>query len=144
MAVAAGDRWVWFGLFLILLFSGLIAYVGDTIGRRIGRKRLSLLGMRPRNTAIFFTVITGMLIASLAVGAILLVSEGARQRILHFTETVTRLQAQATQQQQQRERAEALARAARAQKSQAERQLVVAGEALRTARQRFDVAEASR
>lgn len=55
-------------LFLILIIvavSGLIAYIGDLVGRKMGRKRLSLLGLRPRHTAIVISVCVGMLIAAL-------------------------------------------------------------------------------
>jgi uncharacterized protein (DUF3084 family) len=63
---------------LLLLVSGLIAYVGDYIGRAIGRRRLSLLRLRPRYTAIAFTVITGVLIALVSVLIILALSQNAR------------------------------------------------------------------
>ncbi|NIO64040.1 MAG: DUF3084 domain-containing protein, partial [Gammaproteobacteria bacterium] len=46
----------------LVLVSGLIAYIGDIVGRRMGRKRLSLFGMRPRHTAIAVSVAAGMLI----------------------------------------------------------------------------------
>jgi predicted nucleic acid-binding Zn-ribbon protein len=40
----------------------LIAYFGDHIGSKIGRRRLSFLGMRPRKTAALMTIVTGMVI----------------------------------------------------------------------------------
>jgi len=43
-----------------------LAVVGDLLGTRIGKARLSLLGMRPRRTAMTFTAITGSLIAGLS------------------------------------------------------------------------------
>ena len=115
MSGAAGDHWVWAAFLLICLVSGAIAWLGDLIGRRIGRKRLTFLGIRPRNTAILFTVITGMLIAALTLGSLLAASEGARQRILHYTSTVTELRDQAQRQHQLREDAERLAALARQQ-----------------------------
>jgi uncharacterized protein (DUF3084 family) len=65
-----------YGILLILVLvavSGVIAYVGDIVGRRLGRKRLSLFGMRPRHTAIAVSVIAGMVITflTLAVAAAL-------------------------------------------------------------------------
>ncbi|MBI2298384.1 MAG: DUF3084 domain-containing protein [Armatimonadetes bacterium] len=74
----------WVGLILVLLLSGLVAYLGDMIGRRIGRKRLTWLGLRPRHTAVLFTVLTGALIALLAVGVVLAASQDVRNRVLHF------------------------------------------------------------
>jgi len=50
-------------LAVIIMVSGLIAYIGNTVGRSIGKKRLTVLGLRPRHTATAITVITGSLIA---------------------------------------------------------------------------------
>ena len=63
---------------LIVLVSGLIAYVGDLIGRKMGRKRLTLLGLRPRHTAIVISVGMGMLIAALTLATTFAVSQGVR------------------------------------------------------------------
>jgi len=67
-----------FLVLLIVLVSGLIAYVGDLIGRKMGRKRLSLLGLRPRYTAIVISVGMGMVIAALTLGVTFAVSESIR------------------------------------------------------------------
>lgn len=48
------------------MVSGFIAYFGDILGRRMGKKRLTLFGLRPRHTAIVMTTITGMVISGLA------------------------------------------------------------------------------
>lgn len=82
---------VFLGFVLMLAIAGLIAYVGDALGRRIGRKRLTIFGLRPKNTAILFTVGTGMLIAGLTLGLTLLVSRSARERILYYRQTVKEL-----------------------------------------------------
>ncbi len=55
---------IFFAIVLVLV-SGFIAYFGDLLGRKMGKKRLTLFGMRPRYTAIVMTTITGMIIASL-------------------------------------------------------------------------------
>ncbi len=78
-----------FGLIVILLLiivSGVIAYIGDYIGRSIGRKRLRLLKLRPRYTAIIFTVITGVLIALTSVIIILTFSQDARVALFGLEE----------------------------------------------------------
>lgn len=64
---------------IIVLVSGLIAYVGDLVGRKMGRKRLTLLGLRPRHTAIVISVGVGMLIAALTLIATLAVNKGVRE-----------------------------------------------------------------
>lgn len=63
-----------FQIIIILLFiSGLIAYIGDKMGRSIGKKRLLLFGLRPRYSAIAITVFTGIIIAFFT-GTILFIS----------------------------------------------------------------------
>ncbi|MDD2486057.1 MAG: DUF3084 domain-containing protein [bacterium] len=63
---------------ILVVVSGAIALIGDRLGSNVGRKRRSLLGLRPRHTATLVTIVTGMLITMLTLGAILLLSEQAR------------------------------------------------------------------
>ena len=67
-------------LFIIVLVgvSGAIAYIGDLVGRRMGRKRLTLFGLRPRHTAIVISVISGMLITILTLALAMALSENVR------------------------------------------------------------------
>ena len=78
-----------YGIFLIttlILVSGFIAYVGDIVGRRMGRKRLSLFGMRPRHTAIAISVISGMLITVLTLTVAALVSKDVKDGLFRVVE----------------------------------------------------------
>ncbi|MBV8151334.1 MAG: DUF3084 domain-containing protein [Candidatus Eremiobacteraeota bacterium] len=50
---------------VIMLFAGAIAYVGDRVGHQVGRRRLTLFGLRPKYTSTVVAVGTGMLIAFL-------------------------------------------------------------------------------
>src|SRR5215469_7635696 len=50
-------------ILIIMIVAGAIAYVGDRVGHQVGRKRLTLLGMRPRYTSTIVAVGTGMVIA---------------------------------------------------------------------------------
>ncbi|MHB9024458.1 MAG: DUF3084 domain-containing protein [Armatimonadota bacterium] len=67
---------------VIVLVSGLIAYVGDLVGRKLGRKRLTLFGLRPRYTAIVISVGVGMVIALLTITAVFAVSKHIRDAFL--------------------------------------------------------------
>src|SRR3989304_544171 len=83
-----------FGLFLIpllILVSGGGGYVGNLVGRNIGRRRLSLFGLRPRYTAQLITIATGMVITVVSVAAVLLVSRDARQALFQFRDLQTQL-----------------------------------------------------
>jgi len=42
----------------ILVLGGVIATVGDRIGTRVGKKRLSLFNLRPKNTAVLVTILS--------------------------------------------------------------------------------------
>jgi hypothetical protein len=53
-----------FLILLLLALCGFIAYIGDLLGRRFGKKRLSIFGLRPKHTAIVLTIATGVLIAA--------------------------------------------------------------------------------
>lgn len=68
-------------LFVIALIcvSGFIAYFGDLLGRKMGKKRLTLFGLRPRHTAIMVTTITGMLISTLALVTLVSVNSQFRK-----------------------------------------------------------------
>jgi hypothetical protein len=61
-----------FVIILLLALCGFVAYIGDLLGRRFGKKRLTLFGLRPKHTAIILTVATGVLIAGLTFGVALL------------------------------------------------------------------------
>lgn len=50
-------------IFFIVALAGVIAYAGDRIGHQVGRKRLTLLNIRPRYTSTIIAVATGMIIA---------------------------------------------------------------------------------
>ena len=63
---------------VLLLVSGVVAYVGNYIGRYFGKRRLTILGLRPRQTATIFTVLSGILIALLTFGSVILISRDAR------------------------------------------------------------------
>jgi len=63
---------------LLALFGGLLAYGGDFIGRWFGKRRLTLLGLRPRHTAIAITTATGCLTVILTAVGMTLLNEAFR------------------------------------------------------------------
>jgi uncharacterized protein (DUF3084 family) len=65
-------------ILVLIIVSGLIAWAGDVIGRRIGRRRLSIFGIRPKNTAIVITIFTGMVITLLTLVILAMISKEAR------------------------------------------------------------------
>lgn len=64
---------------LLLALCGFIAYMGDLLGRRLGKKRLSVFGLRPKHTAILLTVVTGVVIAAVTFGIAVISVPGFRR-----------------------------------------------------------------
>jgi uncharacterized protein (DUF3084 family) len=73
---------------VLVALSGAIALVGNAVGRGIGRRRLSLFGLRPRYTAQLVTVVTGMLITLTTLGVVLLLSAEARVALFRLNEVL--------------------------------------------------------
>ena len=57
---------------------GLIAYMGDKLGTKIGKRRMSLFGLRPKHTSIIVTIVTGLLVAAATVGVLTFTSQSVR------------------------------------------------------------------
>lgn len=67
---------------IFIVVSGFIAYFGDWLGRYLGKRRISVWGLRPRHTAILITSLTGSLIALLTIVAILATAQTFREIIV--------------------------------------------------------------
>jgi len=68
----------WLLIIALLVLGGVLSTLGDRLGSRVGKARLSLFNMRPRRTAVVITVLTGSLISALSLGLMLLVSRQLR------------------------------------------------------------------
>lgn len=69
------------GITLILvlaLMGGLIAYLGDKLGSKIGKKRLRLFGLRPHDTSVVMTILSGILVAALTITVLTISSKEVR------------------------------------------------------------------
>jgi hypothetical protein len=83
---------------IIVVLAGAIAYVGDRVGHQVGRKRLTLFGLRPKYTSTIVAVGTGMLIALIVTAGALLASSYVRTaffRLGTLTAQINGLEAQA-------------------------------------------------
>ena len=83
-------------LTILVLFVGLtlatavIAYWSDNLGKKLGKKRVSLWGMRPRTTATFLTIASSWLIMVFTLGVMLTIFPPLRQALLRFDEVQAR------------------------------------------------------
>lgn len=63
---------------VLVITGGAIAFIGDRLGTKVGKKKLSIFGLRPRHTSIIVTIITGILITTLTFGIMAAVSKDVR------------------------------------------------------------------
>ena len=68
----------WFMLIVLAVMGGLIAYLGDKIGSKVGKRKIKLMGLRPKYTSILVTIMTGISIAVVTLGVMSVLSENAR------------------------------------------------------------------
>ncbi|HOV28799.1 MAG TPA: DUF3084 domain-containing protein [Synergistales bacterium] len=68
----------WMLILSLIVASAIVAYVGDVVGMRIGKRRISLFGLRPRYTSSFITVLTGILITVVTLWLVSMTSETVR------------------------------------------------------------------
>lgn len=70
-----------YGIVLIaalIVTGGAIAVIGDRVGSKVGKKKLSLFGLRPRHTSVIVTIVTGVLITTLTFAVLAAASENVR------------------------------------------------------------------
>jgi uncharacterized protein (DUF3084 family) len=109
----------------ILIVGGVIATVGDRIGTRVGKARLSLFNLRPKNTAVLVTILTGTLISASTLAILFTIDEGLREGVFELENIQKdlrrrRVQLETTAKQLQDTRTE-LEQARKEQKAQEER-----------------------
>ncbi|MGP0128536.1 MAG: DUF3084 domain-containing protein [cyanobacterium endosymbiont of Rhopalodia musculus] len=75
----------------ILILGGLIAALGDRLGTKVGKARLRLWNLRPKNTAIVVTVLTGTLIAGSTLGILFTFSKSLREGLFRLDEILKQL-----------------------------------------------------
>lgn len=70
-----------YGIVLIaalVVTGGAIAVIGDRVGSKVGKKKLSLFGLRPRYTSVIVTIVTGVAITMLTFAVLAAASENVR------------------------------------------------------------------
>jgi uncharacterized protein (DUF3084 family) len=77
---------------MLLVLGGVLSNLGDRLGSKVGKARLSLFNLRPRDTAVVITVLTGSLISALSLGLMLLVSQRLRTGLFELDQLEARLQ----------------------------------------------------
>lgn len=75
----------------ILVLGGLLATMGDRLGTKVGKARLSLFGLRPKQTATVVTIITGFTIAASTLGILFATSKSLRIGIFRLDDKLKQL-----------------------------------------------------
>ena len=78
-------------VFILIIISGLIAFIGDWVGLKIGKKRITIFGLRPHHTAIVITVLSGILIAIITVTILAISSNDVRTALFGMEELKEKL-----------------------------------------------------
>ncbi len=65
-------------ILVLIIMGGLIAFLGDKIGSKVGKKRLTLFGLRPKYTSVIVTIISGTLISFFTMAVLAVASENVR------------------------------------------------------------------
>lgn len=70
----------------LIIISGLIAYIGDLTGFRVGKKKITIFGLRPRRTAILIAILTGVIISILTITILSILSKDVRTALFGLEE----------------------------------------------------------
>jgi uncharacterized protein (DUF3084 family) len=81
----------WLLILALLVLGGVLSTLGDRLGSKVGKARLSLFNLRPRDTAVLITVLTGSLISAVSLGLMLLVSQQLRVGLFQLDQIQARL-----------------------------------------------------
>jgi len=68
----------------ILILGGVIATLGDRIGTKVGKARLSLFNLRPKKTAVIVTIFTGSVISATTLAILFAADEGLRKGVFEL------------------------------------------------------------
>ncbi len=136
----------WLLILALLVLGGVLSTLGDRLGSRVGKARLTIFNLRPRNTAVVITALTGSLISAVSLGLMLLVSQRLRVGLFELDQIQERLRqsrgaldstrSSLRRSQEELARAEQERREAAASRDRAAADLKRARQALTTAEQR--------
>jgi uncharacterized protein (DUF3084 family) len=122
----------------VLLLGGVIATVGDRIGTRVGKARLSLFNLRPRQTATLVSITTGSVISASTLALLFGVSSQLRTGVFELgriQEDLAQAQSQLEQAQQEQDEVEEELASATTERERARERLREINSSLQAARE---------
>ncbi|PZV11956.1 MAG: DUF3084 domain-containing protein [Pseudanabaena sp.] len=103
----------------ILILGGIIATLGDRIGTKVGKARLSIFKLRPRDTATVVTIATGGMISASTLGILLLLSGQLRDGLFRLES----IRSELSSSQEQKKKIETELNAAKTEQEKAQQRL---------------------
>ncbi|HAH96240.1 MAG TPA: hypothetical protein DHD79_06695 [Firmicutes bacterium] len=71
---------------VLIALGGVVAFLGDRVGMRVGRRRITLFNLRPKYTSILITIFTGVVIVAATLGVMAIVSQDVRTALFSMKE----------------------------------------------------------
>ncbi|MGL5034682.1 MAG: DUF3084 domain-containing protein [Microcystaceae cyanobacterium] len=75
----------------VLLLGGIIAALGDKLGSKVGKAKLRIFNLRPRQTAVVLTVLTGILISASSLIVLFSASKSLREGVFKLDDILKQL-----------------------------------------------------
>ena len=92
----------WLKILLVLILGGILSTLGDRLGTRVGKARLSIFKLRPKSTAVLITVFTGSIISAISFATMVIFDrdlrvglfqlEGIREKIIESEKELKKLE----------------------------------------------------
>ena len=74
----------WLKILLVLILGGILSTLGDRLGTRVGKARLSIFKLRPKSTAVLITVFTGSIISAISFATMVVFDRDLRVGLFHL------------------------------------------------------------
>ena len=74
----------WLKIILVLILGGILSTLGDRLGTRVGKARLSIFKLRPKSTAVLITVFTGSIISAISFATMVVFDRDLRVGLFHL------------------------------------------------------------
>ncbi len=81
----------WVLIFSLLILGGIVSTLGDRLGTKVGKARLSIFKLRPKSTAVLITVFTGSFISAISFAMMVAFNSDLRVGLFHLKGIKTRI-----------------------------------------------------
>jgi uncharacterized protein (DUF3084 family) len=78
-------------ILVILILGGVIANISDRLGKHVGKSRLRLFNLRPKDTAVLVTVVTGTFLSALTLLVLFASSKPLRKGVFQIDDVQRQL-----------------------------------------------------